>query len=95
MMEAWCAVETAANIKHRLRKGRDACIFLDSWGRVLMPLPLGIGAAAAHSQLTEMPSTIIQSLYQCRLLMPPSWLDVSGIAPVASVNAPLPKPNSI
>jgi hypothetical protein len=54
-MNAWGAVEAAVPIKHRLHLGRDGCVLLGSWARVLLPLPPGVEAAAGHAQLPAEP----------------------------------------
>jgi hypothetical protein len=51
LMNAWCAVEAAVLLKHLLDLGRDGCVLLGPWARVLLPLPQGVKAAASYAQL--------------------------------------------
>jgi hypothetical protein len=54
-MNAWGAVETAVLLKHLLDLGRDSCVLLSPWARVLLPLPPGVKAAASYAQLLTQP----------------------------------------
>ncbi len=55
LMDAWRAVQTAVPFKHRLHLGRDDCVLLGPWARVLLPLPPGVEAAVGHAQLFAQP----------------------------------------
>jgi len=55
LMDAWCAVEAAVPIEHRLHLGRNDGVLLGPWARVVLPLPPGVEAAAGHTQLPAEP----------------------------------------
>ncbi len=55
LMDAWCAVKATVTFKHCLHLGRDDCVLLGPWARVVLPLPPGIEATAGHTQLAAQP----------------------------------------
>ncbi len=54
-MDAWCAVNATVPFKHCSHLGRDDCVLLGPWARVVLPLPPGIEAAVGHIQLLAQP----------------------------------------
>ena len=55
LMDAWCPVEAAVTIKHRLHLGRYGLVLPGPWARVLLPLPPGVETAAGQAQLPAEP----------------------------------------
>ena len=55
LMDAWCTVEAAVPLKHRLDLGCDGRVHLGPWTRAVLPLPPVVEAAAGDSQLPAEP----------------------------------------